>query len=156
MDLGVQVLDLCMWMLDYPKVNRVCAHLNQGEDMEVEDSAAVLLRVEDGTTLSIQVTWSLLGDRDRHHVRLLGTAGTASTQPLRVIKEDEAGMLDVTPQIAPTRENPYTASYRDELRHFVASSLGSAPRSIPHEQVELTRVVELVYESAQKGEEILV
>ncbi len=156
MDLGVQVLDLCMWMLDYPTADRVCAHLNQGEDMDVEDSAAVLIRLEDGTTISVQVTWSLLGDRDRHHVRLLGTAGTASTEPLKVIKEAEHGMLNVTPQIAPGRENAYTASYREELRQFVEAAMGTTKVELPREQVGLMRIVERVYQSAEKGAEVRV
>ena len=154
MDLGVQVLDLCLWMLDYPQAARVCAHLNPGEDMDVEDAAAVLIRLEDGTTISVQVTWSLLGGRDRHHVRLLGTAGTASTEPLKVVKEAEQGMLDVTPQIAPGRENAYTASYREELRHFILAAQGAVEAELPIEQIDLMRIVEKVYQSADKGCEV--
>lgn len=154
MDLGVQVLDLCMWMLDYPKASRVCAHMNPGEDMEVEDAAAVLIQLEDGTAISVQVTWSLLGERDRHHVRLLGTAGTASTDPLKVMKEAEHGILDVTPQIAPARENAYTASYREELRHFIMAAGGTITPGLPREQVGLMQIVEKVYESADRGCEV--
>lgn len=156
MDLGVQVLDLCLWMLDYPRAERVCAHLNPGEDMDVEDSAAALIRLENGATISVQVTWSLLADRDRHHVRLLGTAGTASTEPLNVVKEVEHGMLNVTPQISPGRENPYTASYREELRQFVMAAMGSTPAPLPREQIDVMRIVERVYQSADKGSEVSV
>lgn len=154
LDLGVQVLDLCLWMVDYPAAESVCAHLNPGENMEVEDSAAVLVRLEGGATLSIQVTWSLLAERDRHHVRIFGTAGSASTQPIRVFKEIEHGMLDVTPQIAQGRENAYTASYREELRHFVAASLGHQDVEPPREQVDLMRIVSRVYDSAEKRKEV--
>jgi predicted dehydrogenase len=154
LDLGVQVLDLCLWMAGYPEAESVCAHLHPGENMEVEDAAAVLIRLKDAATLSIQVTWSLLADRDRHHVRVFGTAGSASTQPLKVFKEIEQGMLDVTPQIAQRRENAYTASYREELRRFVAASLGHQPAVLPREQVDLMRIVSRVYESAEKGREI--
>jgi predicted dehydrogenase len=156
MDLGLQVLDLCLWMLDYPAAERVTAHLTPGEQMEVEDSAAVLIHLETGAALSVQVTWSLLAERDRHHVRILGTAGTASTHPLKVVKEAEHGMLDVTPQIAALRENAYTASYREELGHFVASALGTATSEPPREQVDVMRLVEAIYESAEKGTEVRV
>ena len=154
MDLGVQVLDLCLWMMDYPEVDRVAAHTHPGEGMEVEDSASTLLRLKRGGTISVQVTWSLLGERDRHHVRLFGTAGSASTEPLRVFKEVEHGVLDVTPQIAPARENAYTASYREELRQFVAACRSPEPPPPPREQVQLMRLVAAVYESAEKGKEI--
>ncbi len=154
MDLGVQTLDLCLWMLDYPKIDRVCAHFHPGMGMEVEDSAAVLLRTADGATVSVQVTWSLLAERDRHHVRLLGTTGTATTYPLKVVKETEHGILDVTPQIAPGQENAYTASYREELRHFILAAQGTVTPELPTEQVELMRVVEAIHRSAEKGTEV--
>lgn len=154
MDLGVQVLDLCLWMVDYPQVDRVCAHLHPGENMEVEDAASVLLRLANGGTVTVEVTWSLFGERDRHAVRVLGTAGSASLQPLKVVKEVEHAMLDVTPQIPQGRENAYTASYREELRQFVAAAAGGSAPPPPLEQVQLMKIVAAVYESAEKGKEI--
>lgn len=153
MDLGLQVLDLGLWLMDYPAVERVSAHMRKGEDMEVEDAATVLLQLETGTTVSVEVTWSLIAERDRHHIRLFGTAGSATTHPLQVFKEMEHGVLNATPLVAPGVENAYTASYREELQQFVASALGTPPPP-PHEQVELMRVVSAIYESAEKGKEI--
>jgi predicted dehydrogenase len=153
MDLGVQVLDLSLWLLDYPKVERVTASMHPGEDMEVEDSASVLIALESGPIISVQVTWSLLADKDRHHIRLFGTAGSATTHPLQVFKEMEHGILNATPQVVPGVENPYTASYRDELRHFVAAAMGASQQP-PREQIELMRVVSAIYESAEKGREV--
>lgn len=154
MDLGVQVLDLCLWMVDYPQVDRVYAHLHPGENMEVEDAASVLITLANGGTVTTEVTWSLFGERDRHAVRVLGTAGSASIQPLKVFKEVEHAMLDVTPQIPQGRENPYTASYREELRQFVAAATRGAPPPPPREQIQLMRVIAAAYESAEKGREI--
>ena len=154
MDLGLQVLDLCMWTLDYPTVERVSAHLHPGDEFDVEDAASVLLGLETGTTVSIQVTWNLHAERDRHHIRVFGTAGSASTHPLAVWKESEHGMLNVTPQIKPGPENEYTASYREELKHFIMTALSGARSALPHEQVELMRVVRRVYEAGGKGKEL--
>lgn len=153
MDLGVQVLDLCMWLLDYPEADRVCAHMHPGEDVEVEDAASVLVALKDGSVISVQVTWSLLAERDRHHIRVFGTAGSATTHPLQVFKEIEHGLLNATPQVAPGLENAYTASYREELRHFVTACLGR-PQAPPREQIELMRIVSAVYESAERGREV--
>lgn len=152
MDLGIQVLDLCLWMLDYPEPVGVCAHLHPGERMDVEDSAAVLVRLDTGATVSVQVTWSLLAERDRHHLRLLGTTGTASTHPLKVVKEAEQGMLDVTPQILMPRE-AYTASYREELRHFIAA-VAEGATTVPRDQLRLMRIADAVYASAEQGIEV--
>lgn len=154
MDLGLQVMDLCLWMLDYPEVESVTANLHPGEWMEVEDSAVALLRLAGGGSISIDVTWSLLGERDRHAVRVFGSAGTASIQPLRVFKEVEHATLDVTPQVAVGEENPYTASYREQLLQFVTAARADAPSDPPREQVQLMRLVSHVYQSAAKGREV--
>lgn len=156
MDLGVQTLDLCLWLLDYPSVDSVCAHVHPGENLEVEDAAAVLLRLEGGATIFVEVSWSLVAERDRHGIRVLGTAGSASIQPLEVFKEVETGTLNVTPQIQRGRENAYTASYREELRQFVAAALSGSPPPPPREQIQLMRVASRVYESAEKGKELRV
>lgn len=154
MDLGVQVLDLALWLLGFPRVRRLVAHMHQGERMEVEDTAAVLLEVEKGPAISIEVSWSLLADRDRHYLDVLGSRGTASLSPFAVHKEMEHGLLDVTPQFEPGRENPYTASYRGELVHFVDAVRGERPLDPPVEQIELMRLVALAYESAREGREV--
>jgi len=154
MDLGVQVLDLCLWLLGHPRVERLVAHLHPGEGMEVEDAAVVALRLASGTALSLAVSWSLVAERDRHYVRLLATRGSGSLGPLAVYKEVEHGVLDVTPQLPPGRENIYTASYRLELQHFADVARGAAPLELPRDQIELMRIVGLAYRSAEEGREI--
>jgi predicted dehydrogenase len=156
MDLGTQVLDLALWTLDYPPVERVVAELHPGEGMEVEDAATLMVWVRNGPVLSVEMTWSLLAERDRHYLQILGTGGAASIAPLSVNKEVEHGLLDVTPQIAPGRENLYTASYRQVLSDFVAKVQSGAPVAPPWEQVELMRLIQLAYQSAREGQAVMV
>jgi len=154
MDLGVQTLDLAMWFLNWPKVASIVCHTHPGEHMEVEDSAAFLLRLQNGSAISLSLSWSLVAERDRHYMRLLGTRGSGSLQPLAVFKELENNILDVTPQLPQNTENIYTASYRAELEHFVATCRGQKPIELPREQVELMRLIALGYESARQHREI--
>ncbi len=154
MDLGVQTLDLAMWFLDFPKVKSVVCHTHLGEGMEVEDTAAILLRLDNGSAISLSLSWSLVAERDRHYMRLLGTRGSGSIQPLAVFKEIEHGMLDVTPQLPNPTENIYTASYRAELEDFVATAKGERPAQIPVDQVELMRLIGLAYQSAREEREL--
>lgn len=156
MDLGTQVLDLFLWMLDYPAVERVTAFTNPGEGMEVEDSAAVVLKVADGPVLSFEVTWSLLAQRDRHYLQVLGTHGSGSISPLQVYKEVEHGLLDVTPELVQAKENPYTASYREQFDDFLGVIRGDRPLRLPYDQVELMRLIGLAYRSAEEGREVVV
>ena len=150
MDLGVQTLDLCLWLLDYPEVRRVHAHHHPGEDMEVEDSALATFELADGSIIYIETTWNLQAQRDRHYVQLLATRGSAAFPPLAVSKEVEQGLLDVTPPTAPTQGNLFTAAYREQLRDFAATARGGKPRVLPREQVRLMRLIELAYQSIRE------
>jgi predicted dehydrogenase len=154
MDLGVQTLDLALWLLDFPKAKSVACHMHPGEGMQVEDSAAILVRLENGSSISLSLSWGLVADRDRHYMRLLGTRGSGSIQPLAVHKEIDQGILDVTPQVAPGIENMYTASYREELDDFVQIARGARPRELPRDQVDLMRLVEVAYQSAAEQREL--
>lgn len=154
MDLGLQSLDLALWLLDYPPVQRLTCHLHPGERMEVEDSAAMTVKCDTGPVISLQVTWSLFDQRDRQYLEMLGTRGSASLIPMAVFKEVEQGLLDVTPSLPSPRSHVYTASYRQMLTHFLDACKGEAEWMLPTEQVELIRLIALGYESAEKRKEI--
>ena len=154
MDLGVQTVDLALWVLGFPRVDSVICTMHRGEGMEVEDAAAILMRLEGGAALSLTVSWSLVADRDRHYMRLLGTRGSGAIYPLAVYKEIETGMLDVTPALTAGRENLYTASYRAELAHFVRAARGEEKVEPPREQAEVMKLVALAYRSAKERREI--
>lgn len=153
MDLGLQMLDLCLWMLDYPVPERIVAQLH-GRSGEVEDSAVLLLHLEGGRVINLEVTWALIAERERQYVHIFGDSGSASLGPLKVYKEMDSGLLDVTPQLMPGRENQFTASYRLELAHFLDVVRGEEPAQPPTEQVALMRVIEAAYRSAEEGREV--
>jgi predicted dehydrogenase len=155
MDLGIQILDLCLWVLDFPELASVFMHLHFPGGMEVEDTAAIVIRQKNGACISLTVSWSLVAERDRHYMRLLGTRGSGAISPLGVYKEVETGqIIDVTPNVSLGRENLYTASYRAELTHFVKAARAGDAEPLPREQVQIMKVVELAYRSAEENREI--
>jgi predicted dehydrogenase len=155
MDLGVQTLDLCLWMQNFPDAASVFTHLHYPEGMEVEDSAGILVRLKNGSAVSLTVSWSLVAERDRHYMRMLGTRGSGAIAPLGVYKEVETGqIIDVTPTVTLGRENLYTASYRQELSHFVNVALGIEQEPLPREQVQIMKIVEAGYRSFQEKREV--
>jgi predicted dehydrogenase len=155
MDLGVQTLDLTLWMQGFPEVASVVTHMHVPEGMEVEDTAGILVRLKNGSAISLTVSWSLVAERDRHYMRLLGTRGSGAIAPLGVYKEVETGqIIDVTPAIALGRENQYTASYRQELSHFVAVARGEKEEPLPQEQVQIMRIVQQAYRSFEEKREV--
>ncbi|MEE8550646.1 MAG: Gfo/Idh/MocA family oxidoreductase [Gemmatimonadota bacterium] len=155
MDLGVTTLDLGLWLLGYPKPERVTAYLDDLDDDGLEDSAAVFLRLEGNLSFSVQVSWDLVASADRYSVVCLGTRGSGSLSPFAVEKESADGVVDVTPKLAPGTENVYTASYRRELDHFVSAVRGDSEVPLPREQAVLLGIVDACYRSAEEGREIV-
>lgn len=154
MDLGIQMLDLALWLVDYPEPERVSAHTYREPGVEVEDAAALMLRLPGDRLISVEVTSNLLAERDRQFLHLMGSAGSGSLAPLKVFKDMEAGLVEVTPPLAPGRENLFTASYRQELQHFVETVRGDRESTAPTEHVTLMRVLTGAYRSAEEGREV--
>lgn len=153
-DLGIQLLDLCLWVLDYPAPRRIVAHMHRNPASEVEDSAMVFLDLEGDRVINLEVTWDLVADRDRQYLHVHGATGSASLPPLRVLKELESGIADVSPAHAPGRENLFTASYREELTLFASAVRGETRLHSPSEHFTLLRLVEAAYESAEHRREV--
>jgi len=155
MDLGVQIVDLAFWLLDYPEVERVVAVLT-GERNGIEDGATVLATSRDGIAFSFEVSWSLFAEADRHYARVMGTEGSGTLPPLQVHKQLGGRPVDVTPRQPTPRggENSFTNAYRRLLDEFVRSVAGECSLPLPEEQVALMAFVEAVYRSAREGGEV--
>lgn len=155
MDLGVQALDLCLWLVEYPRFDRVVASCHRS-DYPVEDAATVMAVTEEGLALTLEVSWNLFAGEDRHFARVMGLEGSGSLPPLEVYKQLGGRPLDVTPRQPRPRggENPYTNAYRRELDHFVRTVAGEAEAPLPGEQAELMALIEAAYRSAEEGREV--
>ncbi len=132
MDLGVPAIDLCLHMIGYPKVTRVSAVTFRG-DYEVEDAAVVMMATDEGSAITVEVSWSFFGSEDRQFFRVMGTEGSGSLPPLQVFKQLGGRPLDVTPRQPVPRapENPYHATYRRELDMLRARDGGGARGTTP-------------------------
>lgn len=154
MDLGIQMVDLALWLLDYPAVERVSARTRREPGAEVEDFAMLILRLAGDRMVSVEVTSNLLAERDRQFLHLMGSSGSGSLSPLTVYKDLESGLADVTPALPPGRENHFTASYRQELQYFVEVVRGDREAELPGEHVALMRLMAAAYRSAEEGREV--
>jgi len=152
MDLGAQTLDLLLWIVDFAPVERVSANMHgRGE---VETSAMVQLSIEGDVSASIEVTWELIDERDRHSVVVLGSRGSAYSWPLQLIRATETGIMDVTPPIDRPPADLYRDSYRQEWAEFLRYVRGDKPRHAQHDQVRVIEVLEACYRSAEEGREV--
>jgi predicted dehydrogenase len=152
---GAPLLDLALWLADYPEPVRVTAHMHRGRAAgAVEDSLFAVLECAGGLTIAIDVCWEFVGIEERFWFEVLATRGSAQLAPLRVVKELGGNPVDVTPRGAAARDTPFIQSYRAEDAHFVAVLRGEAPYEEPSDQLILHRVLEAIYRAAEEGKEI--
>ena len=154
-DYGLPLLDLAMWLSDFPEPERVVATMDRGSAKNaVEDAMLVQLNCANGATFNFDVSGAYVGEEERWWFETISTRGSSRLAPLRVVKELHGRPTDVSPRGASARESAFIQSYRAELAHFAAVIGGSAEYEAPSDQVLLHRIVEAIYKSADEGREI--
>ena len=156
MDLGVPLLDLTSWLLEYPEIKKVSVQNFMHRTETVEDSSVGMLRLDNKRIISFEVSWSLNSEIDKLGLDFFGTHGTAHLNPLNAYKIIGEEKIDITPY-APTLKGfeIYVKSYENELKHFIAAVQGligivSSIDSALHRM----KLIEALYKSAEIGSEI--
>jgi predicted dehydrogenase len=137
LDLGFQMLDLALWMLGSPAVTSVTAGLHRATKGEVEDSATAFLRLDGGATLTLELTWGLLMEKDFAYLNLFGSGGAALLNPLRLHKGMHGALVNVTPT-TDTSRNAYKQSIEAQISHFLP----------------VMELMDAIYRSAEQGKEV--
>ncbi|HBY99466.1 MAG: Gfo/Idh/MocA family oxidoreductase [Ardenticatenaceae bacterium] len=173
-DIGLVMLDLALWMLDFPEAEAIAATIfdslidNPEADearvgsvecspYPVEDAANALIRFKNGSGLVLEVSSaSMLGVADDIVLRLDGTHGAAELHnpnmnqkdSLRIHGELFGTRMDLAPGI-PESDIP---SHQREVHHFVDVCLGrEAPLVSPAQGLAGVQITEAIYRSAAEG-----
>lgn len=155
LDHGLPLLDLALWLADFPEPVRVSATARKGKGANATESdMQVLLECEGGRSFVFDVSWSYVGQQDRWWFDVHGSKGSGRLSPLRVVKAINGRHVNVSPSGAAARESPFLQSYRSELAHFVAMLRGEVPQKSSTEQRVVQRVLDAAYKSAEDGREV--
>lgn len=156
LDLGLTMVDLCLWLAGNPTPSRVSATLSKPKgERGVELSGSAFVVCDEGLAIFVDVTWRHIGERERFGVGIRGSKGTAGINPLHVWKELNGVAQDVSPTGSLSRESAFTASFRAEWAHFLAAISGEATVPKLSEHITLLKVVEAIYKSAADGKEVV-
>lgn len=157
MDLGIQMLDVGLWLMGNPRAENVkAATFNQSAKLNVEDVAVAFIGLQNGATLTVEVSWTLLSDKDLFYANFFGTGGGALLNPLRIHKELHGNLVNVSPSRSESRANLYKKSYENEMKHFITCIREkSVLSSSGAENLERMRIVDAIYESARSGREVI-
>jgi predicted dehydrogenase len=157
MDLGIQMLDLALWLCGYPAPERASASFYYHmPHVDVEDSAVISLTCAGGLSISLDVSWHYLVENEEydHFLDLYGTSGSGLLNPLRVFQHLYGNLVNVTPESRRRIGNIYMESYERELAFFAAVAAGREKPPPLSEQRTLARTLDAVRFAAAEGREV--
>jgi len=180
-DVGVHILDLTLWLMGSPKPKLVLGSTyNKFKDQatdggwppfstrtgdkftgtfNVEDLATAMVKFENKSTLFLEASWagnsetgtsiSLFGTRGGAYLNLPGGGGEELSAKFIIYKEVGGDLIDIHPQI------PSQNSYYDEIFHFIKCIReDKEPLTKPEEMLNVVKIIEAIYHSADKGEAV--
>ncbi len=155
MDLGIVLVDIALWLMKFPNIKSVSAVSYNHIFKTVEDSAFAFLRFENGSTISIEASWSLLREEDLFYCNVYGQEGSASINPLKILKRMHGTLVNVTPVKIEKPSNVFKRSYEYEFQHFINSIRNStALLSSGDEALLRMKIIDAIYKSAKTRKEV--
>lgn len=176
-DLGVHMIDLTMWLMGNPKPVAVtgCTYTefansdvsdsdnskfgdkNANGTFDVEDLAMGFIRFDNGACMQIEFSWASNIEKEKRFFELRGsTSGCAWDsvgQKLKIFTEEYGKTVDYLPNI---NNEAGTPIHEANLRHFVDCLFnGTEPMFVPQQGVNMVKILEAMYKSAQEGREIV-
>jgi predicted dehydrogenase len=165
-DIGVHRLDLCLWLMGFPRPVSVTGATygylgralgdREGKSFDVDDLAAAFIRFENGASLTLETSWaSNTEKREDQWTQLFGVQGGAIIRNTDEGYQFEARLFqDVDGQVE--TEVPETPQPLETAQqHFCRSILNDTEPLAPGEQgLTVMRILDAIYESARTGNEV--
>ncbi|MFZ5432586.1 MAG: Gfo/Idh/MocA family protein [Calditrichota bacterium] len=158
MDLGIQMLDVCLWTMGNPVVKRVSAQASKDRlGFRVEDTLVGFYSLAGDVSLYLNVTWAFMSDESDAQTIFSGSRGTGILNPLKITKEVQGSLVNVTPAGKPLKaQDLYQKSFENEIDHFYQCILsGTEPDSSGAQAAALMEIIEATYRAAADGCEVV-
>ncbi|HUP00209.1 MAG TPA: Gfo/Idh/MocA family oxidoreductase [Gemmatimonadota bacterium] len=156
MDLGIQILDLALWMCSYPEPERVSATFyHHFPEIEVEDSAIVTLMCAGGLSIALETSWHFIRDSEHIALGLFGSGGSGFLSPIRIYQHLHGNLINTTPKGQRRVGNLYMESYEREIAFFAEVVAGREEAPPLAEHLALSRAVAAIRRSADEGREVV-
>jgi len=173
-DIGIHMLDLALYIMGNPKPVSVVGstykkfgHMEQGKSRvwkvadpqgiyNVEDLATAFIRLDNGATLTLDVSWAANIEKDSVFVNLMGTKGGAAienSKGVAIYTERYGEQYDIYPQI---KFNDDEARF-EMWKHFIyCVKTGTAPIGSPVQAMFVNKILDAIYESSKTGREVYI
>ncbi len=152
LDLGVVLIDLSLWILDFPEIVGVNAAFFSRRYKDVEDTSLVTLRTKKGGMIRLDASWGLQEPEESFSFEVYGTNGTATLSPLLLHHRVKDELVSLTPVKNSRFENVFKRSYETELTNFVRFLRGvKSDMPTIGQMCKVMSVVDASYTSAKRG-----
>jgi len=166
MDIGVHMIDLIMWLTDFPKALTASGSVHhaftdpssiipggwgyheRGGKIDVEDSGFGMVRFEGGMTLLVEATWSINLPDTGTWVQLAGTKGGARFDDLEIATEEGGRLVNVKPEVKKVN------TYDEQAVKFIEAVRSGKVVSDGEDALRVTEVLEALYRSAELKKEV--
>lgn len=173
-DLGVHMIDLSIWLMGNPKPVAVsgCTYSKFANDdaqsdsehskfgdakedgtFDVEDLAMGFNRFDNGACLQIEFSWASNIEGETRFVELRGTkAGITwcDNGDAKIYSEENGKLVNTV------RSGGMGNGHDEALRHFTRIVLdGAAPDYVPEQGLNMIKILEAIYKSAETGREVV-
>lgn len=166
-DVGVHSLDLAVWLMGNPRAVTVSATTEarfgpraevaalrdnawDPARFDVEDFAFAFVRFENGATLALRTSWAAHQAGYEEYVKLLGTDAGITNDPPTLFRYGEDGPID-----EPLGGGSKVGGWQAAVANFVAAVAGrAAPLVREQETMNVQRIINAGYESADRGREV--
>jgi len=175
-DLGVHMIDLARYLLGKPKAVAVSGAtfskigtrnnvkmidryrpVDVDDYCDVEDMAVAMIRFDNGAVLNVETSFSQHIKEEKLTLELYGSKGGAVIEPeMEIFTENFDYLVDVKPVFAEDYD-PFDANFKAETAHFIDCIENGTKCLNPVEDgVELMRILDAIYLSAETGREIMI
>lgn len=174
-DLGVHMLDLSLWFMGNPRPVSVSGSVyhkftdvmrKNAPDADVEDLATALIKLDNGGTITLDVSWiSYIEQSNQIYAQLFGSKGGAridradGNEDLTILSSQDGYTMRQMP-IPGWRQRTERGfmlydSFATEISDFIDSiRAGVQPGATVTHGLDVLRVLDAIYKSAESGEEV--
>ncbi len=174
-DLGVHMIDICWYLMGRPKpisvVGNTYHSLGNRSNIKnlsfykaadydptintVEDLANVLVKFENGASLYVDVSFTLHAKEDELRCQLFGNKGGIDLEPqMQIMSEINDMIVNIDPQID-HKGFHFEQAFQNEVSHFIDQIIDGVASIAPVEDgVEVMKILNAVYQSAETGKEV--
>ena len=165
-DIGAHMLDLAVYLMDYPEADYVCAVSSDrigkqggtglmgrwdGSKFSVEDGLFGFIRFADGSSLQVKTSFALhMAEKEERNVCLYGDKKGLSVFPAELYGDEDGRQFNTVYPFEEAKDWHY-----DCIRNFVESCMGKAEVLVkPEQAVYVQKLINGLYRSAKTCEPV--